>query len=418
MAKKPTVTTISSGYASNTQLNANFVALRDAFDNTLSLDGSAPNALSGDLDLGGNDILNGGNIVANDIVVAGSSVAASAAAAAASAASAEASYDAFDDRYLGAKASAPAVDNDGDALTTGALYFDTTTSNMFVYTGSAWNAAYTEITGGLIPANNLSDVSNAATSLFNLGLTATAAEINTLDGITSTTAELNILDGVTASTAEINHLVGVTSSIQTQVDAKYTPVTQTTATWEAGTDTTESVVSAAKVAAAIASLGVSSRVELARADVTSSVSSVDFTAFGASLYDRYEFLFIDVELDGSVQLYAELSSDGGSSYITGGNYGGSYISTDNSVNEGGSFSAPVLRGTSTQFDGELVLTRAGSASEKTWIRYHLVNLVSTNTPRVTAGAIIRSAAEVNNALRFRPSSGNITRGVFIMYGVV
>ena len=29
----------------------------------------------------------------------------------------------FDDRYLGAKSSAPTVDNDGDALITGALYF-------------------------------------------------------------------------------------------------------------------------------------------------------------------------------------------------------------------------------------------------------------------------------------------------------
>ena len=51
MAKKPTVTTITSGYASNTQLNANFVALRDGFDNTLSLDGSVPNAMEVDLTL-------------------------------------------------------------------------------------------------------------------------------------------------------------------------------------------------------------------------------------------------------------------------------------------------------------------------------------------------------------------------------
>lgn len=58
MAKKPTVTTITSGYASNTQLNANFTALRNAFDNTLSLDGSTPNAMAADLDLNNNDILN------------------------------------------------------------------------------------------------------------------------------------------------------------------------------------------------------------------------------------------------------------------------------------------------------------------------------------------------------------------------
>ena len=60
-------------------------------------------------------------------------VSADAAAAAASAAAAAASYDSFDDRYLGAKASAPSVDNDGNALTAGALYFNTTTGAMQVY---------------------------------------------------------------------------------------------------------------------------------------------------------------------------------------------------------------------------------------------------------------------------------------------
>jgi hypothetical protein len=65
-------------------------------------------------------------------------VAADAAAAAASATAAAASYDSFDDRYLGAKASAPSVDNDGNALATGALYWNSTTSVMQVWSGSAW----------------------------------------------------------------------------------------------------------------------------------------------------------------------------------------------------------------------------------------------------------------------------------------
>lgn len=58
MAKKPTLTTITSGYASNTQLNNNFSELRDAFDNTLSLDGSTPNAMGADLDMNSNAIIN------------------------------------------------------------------------------------------------------------------------------------------------------------------------------------------------------------------------------------------------------------------------------------------------------------------------------------------------------------------------
>jgi hypothetical protein len=69
------------------------------------------------------------------------SAAASAAAAATSETNAAASYDSFDDRYLGAKASAPSVDNDGNALITGALYWNSTSSNLFLWTGSAWTQA-------------------------------------------------------------------------------------------------------------------------------------------------------------------------------------------------------------------------------------------------------------------------------------
>jgi 6-phosphogluconolactonase (cycloisomerase 2 family) len=63
----------------------------------------------------------------------------SATAAALSATNAAASYDSFDDRYLGAKASDPSVDNDGDALIAGATYFNTTSDSMKVYSGSAWS---------------------------------------------------------------------------------------------------------------------------------------------------------------------------------------------------------------------------------------------------------------------------------------
>jgi hypothetical protein len=63
------------------------------------------------------------------------------ASAAASAAAAAASYDAFDDRWLGAKTSDPTVDNDGNTLLVGAVYFSTTLQEMRVYTGSAWQTA-------------------------------------------------------------------------------------------------------------------------------------------------------------------------------------------------------------------------------------------------------------------------------------
>lgn len=60
---------------------------------------------------------------------------------------AAASADSFDDTYLGPKSSDPTVDNDGDALTAGDLYFNTTSNIMRVYSGSAWNDAVVDTTG-------------------------------------------------------------------------------------------------------------------------------------------------------------------------------------------------------------------------------------------------------------------------------
>jgi hypothetical protein len=70
------------------------------------------------------------------------STAADAAATAADVVTVAGIYDSFDDRYLGAKASDPTLDNDGNALLTGALYFNTTSSEMRIWSGSAWLTSY------------------------------------------------------------------------------------------------------------------------------------------------------------------------------------------------------------------------------------------------------------------------------------
>ena len=57
-------------------------------------------------------------------------------------------------------------------------------------------------------------------TLSQLGVTATADELNILDGVTAAAAELNVLDGITATTTELNYVDGVTSNIQTQLNGK------------------------------------------------------------------------------------------------------------------------------------------------------------------------------------------------------
>lgn len=108
-----------------------------------------------------------------------------AASAASDAISAAASYDSFDDRYLGAKAADPTLDNDGDALLTGALYYNTTSGLMRVYDGAAWQ-----------------DVSYASAAYFP----------NVNDNVTATDEELNVLDGATAGTAVASKAVVLDAS--------------------------------------------------------------------------------------------------------------------------------------------------------------------------------------------------------------
>lgn len=66
---KVTLTDLSAGYGLQTAYNANNDAIEAAFDNTLSLDGSAPNSMTAQLDMNSNRIINVSDAVdANDAV--------------------------------------------------------------------------------------------------------------------------------------------------------------------------------------------------------------------------------------------------------------------------------------------------------------------------------------------------------------
>jgi len=102
-----------------------------------------------------------------------SAASASAIAAAGSASDAAAKYDEFDDRYLGEKASDPSVDNDGNPLVTGALYFNNVSNVMKVYTGSAWTNVAPTATS--VTVSQISDYTGDATTLnYTSGLTSDA----------------------------------------------------------------------------------------------------------------------------------------------------------------------------------------------------------------------------------------------------
>ena len=117
-----------------------------------------------------------GNAATSETNAAAKAVAAAASetAAGVSETNAAASYDAFDDRYLGSKASNPTLDNDGDALIDGALYWNTTDNNMYVYDlgGTAWVTVSNNATSLAAAAS----ASAASTSASNASTSETNAE--------------------------------------------------------------------------------------------------------------------------------------------------------------------------------------------------------------------------------------------------
>jgi len=85
-----------------------------------------------------------------------SGAATSATSAATSAANAAAAFDSFDDKYLGSKTgypgdgTGPTVDNDGNPLVEGALFFSADANEMRVYDGANWIAASSSGSASLI----------------------------------------------------------------------------------------------------------------------------------------------------------------------------------------------------------------------------------------------------------------------------
>ena len=145
---------------------------------------------------------------------AGSATAASSSATTASAAvtaaqaaqtATAALYDAFDDRYLGTKSSAPSVDNDGNALIVGSIYFNSTLNELQVWNGTGWQGGVTAAGGTVSSFNSRtgsvsllgSDVTTA------LGYTPVNKAGDTITGAVSVTPTWNAV-GTTFTGLKVN----------------------------------------------------------------------------------------------------------------------------------------------------------------------------------------------------------------------
>lgn len=166
--------------------------------------------------------------------------ASSATSAASSAAAAAASYDDFDDRFLGAKSSSPSTDNDGNSLLTGAIYWDTTANGLYIYDGSVWQQG--AFSAGSLLANVVEDTtpqlggnldvvtsSIVSTSARNINITPDTTGSVVIDGISYPQADgtngqflqtngAGTLSFATVSTPTLSSL-GLDNHDQVSVDA-------------------------------------------------------------------------------------------------------------------------------------------------------------------------------------------------------
>lgn len=171
MAKRPDLTDLTSLTNSSgvNAINSNWDAIQEAFDNTLSLDGSTPNAMNADLDLNGNALLNVGTIDADNLTLDGQLITDVSAVP----------------EWRGAWLTATSYAKRDMVKQAGNVYIC-----LVAHTSGTFSTDLTDLkwelmvpkgdsgsgTGDLVSTNNLSDLADAATARSNLGLGTAAVE--------------------------------------------------------------------------------------------------------------------------------------------------------------------------------------------------------------------------------------------------
>ena len=128
---------------------------------------------------------------------------------------AQAALDEFTDLYLGAKASDPALDNDGNALQDGALYFDTTLNVMKVYDLGTTTWKRTTPTSG--EQANIDTVTGIAANVTTVA--GISANVTTVAGIsanvTTVAADGTDIGTVAGISANVTTVAGISANVTT-----------------------------------------------------------------------------------------------------------------------------------------------------------------------------------------------------------
>ena len=128
---------------------------------------------------------------------------------------AEAALDTFDDKFLGSKASDPTVDNDGNALTDGALYFNTTDNVMKVYDlGNTQWKQLTPTTSQQANIDTVAGISSNVTTVAGISSSVTSVASNSTN-INTVGTNITNVNNVGSNIANVNttaaNITGVNS---------------------------------------------------------------------------------------------------------------------------------------------------------------------------------------------------------------
>ena len=155
----------------------------------------------------------------------------------------------------------------------------------------------------------------------------------------------------------------------------------------------------------------------------SASASLDFTVFDSTRFQSYEFDVEDLlHATNATSLYALVSTDGGSTWLSTGYYDGRFAALSDSSNGGAGQSNQaqflvnsVVAGAGTDTaNGRINLFPKAARCAITW---DTADVTSAGLVRHTnGGGLVLSAANVNG-FQLKASSGNLTSGVVRHYGV-
>jgi hypothetical protein len=424
MAKAPTLTSVNSGYFSTSALNNNFTAISEAFENTLSIDGSTPNSMEADLDLDNNNLLNAGQINTSSLYVAGTKVVSSSAVPSWEGAWVTTTSYVVND----------IVSESGNtyicvvAHTSGTFATDLSASKweLFASKGSSGGG-----TGDLVAANNLSDVADADTALANLGGLTTGI------AVFKDSSAADVRATISAQTQDdiLDDLAGLTQAAN---KVPYFNTSTTAALLDFldednfVSDSATALASQQSIKAYVDTQLVGGLTFLVSTDLSND-STADFTAFSSSSYDSYMFQLNNVvpSSDG-VTLRIRASTNNGSSFLSTSIY--DYAIDGSERDFSSNDSTNVATGADGSSSWAITPTGVGSSSNE----YGVSGQIYVNGPHLSkyttmtgntgyhdsADRIVIShvygesrTTTAVDALRFYYSTGNLESGTITMYGL-